>query len=51
MLLIIDGENGDFYLVEIIINIVVYGKFKYLFFINKRKFWGWSEIVLYVNIL
>lgn len=37
VLSITDGENGDSYLVETIINTAAYGKFKHLFSTNKRK--------------
>lgn len=37
VLSITDGENGDCYLVETIINTAAYGKFKHLFSKTKRK--------------
>lgn len=51
VLSITDGENGDSYLVETIINTAAYGKFKHLFSTNKKKPWSWSEIVFNVNII
>ena len=37
VLSITDGEDGQSYLVETIIDTAAYGKFKHLFSVNKRK--------------